>query len=73
MNVIYIGESKMFEVWANECLKKEIIIKNGDIYHIGFWNQKDKINGMESILTKENEWICDKDSLCAKMDFIKEV
>lgn len=64
MKVQYVGKEKEFEVWENQSRRRNVSIKNGDVFSTGKWGS------VESVLTDKYEWICDVDSPQFKEEFI---
>lgn len=64
MKVQYVGKEKEFEVWKNQSRRRNISIKNGDVFATGKWDS------LESVLTDKYEWIYDVDSPQFKEEFI---
>lgn len=64
MEVQYVGETKEFEAWANQNSMRHVTVKSGDILFIGKWGN------IESVLTSEDEWLCDFDSPLFKEEFV---
>ena len=65
MKVKFIGDSYKTDVWKNQSTKRNFnVIKNRE-FKTGLWG------GSESVLTANDEWICDCDSKCFKEQFIR--
>lgn len=63
MKVKFIGKSFTTEVWKNQMLKRNYNVIRNREFKTGIWNK------IESVLTANNEWICDCDSNCFKEQF----